>query len=134
MITGRCLCGSVEYTYSGSAGPAGYCHCVDCRRRSGSAFGVSVRLDKAGFSISRGHVKGFTKLAQSGTELTRHFCAECGSPIFTSSPRHPAHIFVQAGSLDDAGVVLPVHEAWTSSSVAWSRIDPDLVSFRKGRM
>ncbi len=133
MITGRCLCGCVAYTYDGVVGLAGYCHCQDCRRRSGSAFGISVRLEKAAFRINQGRLREFTKLADSGAELSRHFCPECGSPIFTSSPRHPLHIFVQAGTLDDPSVVKPIHQAWTSSAVGWSAIDPHLATFPKGR-
>lgn len=133
MITGRCLCGFVVYTYSGIVGLAGYCHCQDCRRRSGSAFGISVRLDRESFRIARGRVKDFTKQADSGTELTRHFCPECGSPIFTSSTRHPLHVYVQAGTLDDPSVVKPIQQSWTSSAVAWSKIDPALATFAKGR-
>lgn len=133
MISGRCLCGSVAFAYDGIVGLAGYCHCQDCRRRSGSAFGISVRLEKERFQIVRGAVKGFTKHGDSGTELTRHFCPRCGSPIFTSSPRHPAYLFVQAGAFDDPDVVKPIHQAWTRSAVGWSAIDPHIATFARGR-
>src|SRR6478752_7454450 len=88
-MTGRCLCGATAFEYSGEIGPAGYCHCSDCRRVTGSAFNVSVRVEADKFRVARGQPKGFAKLADSGNELTRHFCAECGSPIYTSSPSHP---------------------------------------------
>jgi len=32
-----------------------------------------------------GSPKGFTKKGDSGNELTRHFCPDCGSPLFTLS-------------------------------------------------
>ena len=131
-IHGRCLCGHVTYEYSGLVGPAGYCHCEDCRRCTGSAFNISVRFSLAEFRVTSGNPRAFTKRADSGNELTRHFCPECGSPIFTSAPRHPDDVYVKAGTLDDPTVVNPSHQSWVASAVAWSQIDPDLASFPKG--
>jgi hypothetical protein len=132
-ITGRCLCGGVHYAYTGELGPAAYCHCLDCRRCTGSAFNVSVRLAADGFAITGGSPKGFTKADDSGQELTRHFCPDCGSPIFTSSPGHGRHVYVKAGSMDDPTLVKPHHQAWTASQVAWAHIDDGLTSYAKGR-
>ena len=66
-LTGGCLCGAVRYSYEGEVGAAGYCHCADCRKVSGSAFGVSVRVAAAGFRVTSGSPKGFTKAGDSGT-------------------------------------------------------------------
>lgn len=133
QIRGHCLCGQVVYTYTGSAGPAGYCHCEDCRRCTGSAFNVSVRMKAALFAIQSGEVKGFTKRGSSGNELTRHFCAQCGSPIYTSSPRHPEYIYVKAGTLDDPDIVAPEHQSWVTSAVPWHRIASDIQTFSRSR-
>jgi hypothetical protein len=133
MITGHCLCGSIMYQYAGSIGPAGYCHCDDCRRRSGSAFGISVMVEAAQLRIVRGHPKSFTKRGDSGVELTRSFCPECGSALFTTSAKHPLSVYVQTGSLDDPEVVKPAQQSWTRSAVSWATIDPALPTFEKGR-
>ena len=69
-VTGGCLCGAIRYEYDGEVGPAGYCHCADCRRISGSAFGVSVRVKAAGFRIVSGVPKGFTKTGDSGPSVS----------------------------------------------------------------
>jgi len=132
-VSGHCLCGNVAYEYLGEVGPASYCHCEDCRRCTGGAFNIGVRFDASKFRIISGDPKGFTKLGESGNELTRHFCPECGSPLFTSSPRHPDCIYVKAGSLDDPTIVTPEHQSWTASAVPWSRIERELASFGKGR-
>lgn len=132
LIHGACLCGHISYEYQGSVGPANYCHCQDCRRCTGSAFNIGVRLDRAQFRLASGTLKSFTKRGDSGTQLTRHFCPECGSPIFTSSPNHPDHIYVKAGTLDDPTLVKPTHQNWLVSKVPWSQIDPALAAFTKG--
>ena len=132
IAKGHCLCGYVSYEYSGHIGPANYCHCEDCRRSTGSAFNIGVRFDVAGFRIVSGNPKAFTKRGESGFELTRHFCPECGSPIYTSSPRHPEYIYIKAGTLDDPNLVRLTHQNWVISAVPWSKIAETLQAFTKG--
>jgi hypothetical protein len=131
-VRGRCLCGYVRYEYAGTVGPANYCHCEDCRRCTGSAYNIGVRFEKSELRILSGSLKGFTKSADSGQELTRHFCPECGSPIFTSAPKHPEYVYVKAGTLDDPSIVEPANQNWVSSAVLWSRIGDDLPGFERG--
>src|SRR5215213_6371670 len=128
-ITGGCLCGNVRFAHTGSLGPASYCHCADCRRCTGSAFNVSVAMERRHFRITAGAPKGFTKTADSGTELTRHFCPDCGSPLFTSSPRHPDLVYAKAGALDDPALVRPDYQSWTRSAVKWATIGDDIQSY-----
>jgi hypothetical protein len=80
-IRGRCLCGHVRYEYDGPVGPAGYCHCEDCRRCTGSAFNVGVRLETSAFRIVAGTPKGYTKRGDGGGS-SRATSVGCGSPIF----------------------------------------------------
>jgi hypothetical protein len=132
-LTGGCLCGNVRYVYDGAVSGAGYCHCADCRKVSGSAFGVSVRVAAAGFAIISGQPKGFTKQGDSGRPVTRYFCPDCGSPLYTQPPLHPDAVFLKAGSLDDPSVVHPERQAWTRSKVSWAEIDPDITSYETSR-
>ncbi len=79
-IEGGCLCGAVRY--SGEAEPvfAGVCHCRDCQKFTGSAFGAMVVVPKEALTID-GALKTFTSLGGSGKPILRHFCPECGSSI-----------------------------------------------------
>ena len=133
-VQGRCLCGHVAYEYSGDIGPANYCHCEDCRRCTGSAFNIGVRFHLAEFQITKGSPKGFTKHGESGSELTRHFCPDCGSPIYTSSPKHPEYVYVKAGSLDDPAIVRPTYQNWLASAVSWRNIGREIRTFQKGSL
>ena len=132
-ITGSCLCGHVRFVYTGEIGPATICHCEDCRKASGSAFHVGVGIDASEFDVVSGKPTGFTKQADSGNEITRYFCAECGSPVYSVLPSRPGLVFVKASALDNPNHVKPAYEIWVSSSVPWSRIAPDVQSFDQGR-
>jgi hypothetical protein len=133
IATGGCLCGRVRYEYRGEVGAAGYCHCADCRRISGSAFGVSVRVSAAGFRVTSGTPKGFTKVGDSGRAVARYFCPDCGSPLYTEPPLHPETVFLKAGSLDDPTLVRPDRQAWTRSRVEWAAIDPGIATYDTNR-
>ncbi len=133
QLTGGCLCGGVRYNYEGDVAKAVYCHCEDCRRTTGSAFNVGVGV-KARSLVVDGAPHSFTKRGDSGAELTRHFCASCGSPLFTTSPKHPDMVYLKGGTLDDPTVVQPGAEIWATSAVSWSRIAPDLPRFARGRV
>lgn len=132
-ITGSCLCGSIRFAVAGKLALAAVCHCSDCRKCTGSAFNVSVPVAAEDFKLLSGMTKGFSKIADSGNKLTRNFCPECGSPIFTSSPRHPDRVYVKAGTFDDPTVIAPAYQSWLKSSVAWSQIPPGLTSYDRGR-
>ena len=132
-VTGGCLCTNVRFAYTGTLGEAAYCHCSDCRKCTGSAFNVSVRVERKHFAITAGQSKGFTKQADSGNELTRHFCSDCGSPLFTSSPSHPDLVYVKAGAFDDPTLVHSVRQSWTRSSVPWAVIEAGLPSYEEDR-
>ena len=132
--TGGCLCGAVRYEYRGEIGTAGYCHCADCRRISGSAFGVSLRVRAEGFRIVQGTPKGFTKTGDSGRAVTRFFCGDCGCPLYTEPPLHPDTVFLKAGSLDDPSLVRPDRQAWVRSRVDWSSIDPSIATYESNRI
>jgi hypothetical protein len=133
VITGGCLCGAFRFEHDGPVGPASYCHCADCRHVTGSAFNVGVRVDRTRFRVTRGQPQRYSKPADSGTLLTRVFCPICGSPLYTESPAHPAHIYVKAGAFDDPDNVAPAHQSWTDRAVAWGRIDPALPAYPRNR-
>jgi hypothetical protein len=38
LTYGSCLCGSIKYTLSGAPSTTVLCHCISCKKSSGSAF------------------------------------------------------------------------------------------------
>jgi hypothetical protein len=133
-FNGGCLCGYVRYEHAGEPGGANYCHCPDCRRTTGSAFSIGVRARIDELRIISGRVKAYTKIADSGNEITREFCPECGSSLFTRSPAHPEFVYIKAGSLDDPSLVKPACQIWTEMAVPWARIDEGLATYQRGRL
>jgi hypothetical protein len=132
ILSGRCLCGSVRYEYTGEPELATYCHCHDCRRATGGAYTVGVLTRAAALRIVSGRVKGYTTTADSGNTITREFCPECGSPLFTRAQAYPNLVWIKAGSLDEPESIKPSYQTWTQCAVPWAYIDENLPSFSKG--
>ena len=131
-FSGSCLCRECVYQIDGDIEPAGVCHCEDCRKVTGSPFGVSFRVLKDRFRLE-GRTASFSKTADSGAVLTRHFCPSCGSPLFTESETHSEAIYVKAGTLDQPEAIRIERQAWMVSRVDWATIPPGVATYQKGR-
>ena len=98
MHHGRCLCESVRYRISGELGPLGYCHCSQCRRASGSAFGANADAKRAEFEWLAG--EELVREYESSPDTFRAFCSRCGSPVYKRSNAKPDVIRIRLGSLE----------------------------------
>ena len=81
LHAGGCICGAVRYEIAGEPHVTYACHCTDCRRQSGSAFGLTTVIAADQLKITRGELKTHSRVAESGRTMTRYFCPECGTWI-----------------------------------------------------
>lgn len=128
---GGCLCQGVRYEFSGKPLMTVNCYCRDCQQVTGSAFTTVLALTRAAFHILKGEreLGSFTVKASSGRDVTREFCKECGSPLFTKAEMVPDLIFVKAGSLDDSSWLSPALNCWTSRKEPWMPIAADIQNY-----
>src|SRR5215470_10449486 len=87
--TGGCLCGAVRYESAGEPEFSLQCHCRDCQRSSGTAYNAAIRVPSAGFRVTQGAPKRYVSKADSGNEITRVFCGDCGSPLWVQVSTRP---------------------------------------------
>ena len=125
---GGCQCGAVRYEIEGPLPPVYACHCRECRRQSGSAFGLSMPVPSEAFSIF-GRLESHARPTHSGTRTHCFFCPACGARIFHRSERAPDRVTVKAGTLDEADTLRPVAHLWVSRKQPWVRLDPDVPAF-----
>jgi hypothetical protein len=117
-MTGGCLCGAVRYESTGEPGFALLCHCRDCQRQSGSAFAAGWRVPAAGFRVTQGEPKLYVRAADSGNEITRAFCPDCGTMLFLRVSARPDLVAIRVGTLDDPSAPKPPF------MVVWRLINP----------
>ena len=85
-LTGGCQCGALRYEVTGAPKQLIACHCTDCQKQSGSAFGMTMVVDEADFRMVQGEVKKFTTTTDAGRSKTGAFCPECGSREINRRP------------------------------------------------
>ena len=125
--TGSCLCGAVSYAFDTEPVAAVHCHCTDCQKATGSGFATVFGLsmdDVALDGVSK--LKYFTIKAPSGNSVSRAFCGECGSPMFTEAENNPGMLWIKAGSLDDSDWLAPTDACWTGSARSWAEANSAL--------
>ncbi len=127
-IEGGCLCGALRYTATSDPVFGGHCYCVDCRRDSGTGHGSHMGMPKAAVTIT-GEEKSFTVTADSGNEVTRHFCPTCGSSVYSTNSGMPELIVLRASSLDDPEQFKPQIAVYASRAPSWDMPDSNLPNF-----
>jgi hypothetical protein len=124
-LTGGCLCGAIRYTLTAHIAGLRACHCMNCQKSSGTGGTVNAVVPTDSFKITKGATKRYDDAAtHSGRTLSRHFCAECGAPIYSQRNPDPGFIVIRAGSLDDSGGMKITGNIWTASARPWAHIDP----------
>jgi len=102
------------------------CHCLNCQKRSGSAFAAQARWPRDRIRIA-GESKTFVKVADSGNKATFHFCPDCGSDVYYEidgkfDDKFNDLIAIPIGTFDDPFVLTPAYSVWESRKHPWVEI------------
>lgn len=122
-LCGGCQCGAIRYECFGEPLAVSFCYCRDCQQASGGPFCNYVVVPAALVKLLRGVPRSYKVIADSGNEVTREFCSDCGAPLFARN----GNVFVIAvGSLDQPADVRPTIAIWLDSAQPWAPIPDDV--------
>lgn len=121
---GGCHCGKVRYRSDAAPLEVLLCHCRDCQKTTGGPF-ASVAILPVDALHVRGTIRAYTVTAESGFEVSREFCPECGSPLFERAEGYPDIVLIKVGSVDDPSWIKPTMNVWTRSALPWAHRDDD---------
>ncbi len=130
MLEGSCLCGGVRFRLAGRLGPAGFCHCKQCQRASGSAFAANAPVREKYFQIIAG--AQIVSEYESSPGKFRAFCSRCGSPVYSRRDSEPELRRIRLGTLDSDPERRPLAHVWVSAKAPWYSIEDSLVQFEEG--
>jgi hypothetical protein len=116
--TGRCQCDRVSYRLSGEPLFLAVCHCTECQRQSGSAFGMSLIVPRANLVVE-GTLKMFERTSESGRPIRCFFCPECGTRIYHEPTYLLGVVNIKPGTLDDTSWLAPKLQGWVRSKQPW---------------
>ena len=132
-VDGSCHCGAIAYEAELADGGVGICHCSDCQTLSGSAFRTIALTRPGGFRVTKGTPKEYVKIADSGAVRPQAFCADCGSPIYSTSTEPEPRVYaIRAGTLSQRAELEPTFQIWTRSAHDWLHTVPGLPGHAKG--
>ena len=120
-----CRCGQLKATVTGDPVRLSVCHCLNCKKRSGSAFAVQARWPADQVTIE-GESKGFELIADSGNRATFHFCPDCGSDVhYEINGKFDGLIAIPLGAFEDPFFASPKFSVWEERKNDWVDIVGD---------
>lgn len=120
--TASCRCGQLTATCTGDPVRVSVCHCLDCQKRTGSAFSAQARWPAAQVTIE-GKSKTWLQIADSGNRITHHFCPDCGSTFhYTIEGKFDGLIAIPIGAFADPDFPAPRFSVWEERKHSWVEI------------
>ncbi|KAF7890033.1 uncharacterized protein EAF02_002448 [Botrytis sinoallii] len=101
MPKGSCLCGEIQYEFTGEPKMTALCHCHACQKWCGATSSSNVLLSRTQFKLLQGTPKTYEIPGDSGKMNKRSFCGTCGTSLFGELELMPDFFGIKAGSLDD---------------------------------
>src|SRR4051812_40982843 len=101
-LAGSCLCRASKYTVLFQPIKMIVCHCINCKKFSGSAFAANIWFPLVSFRPQDAASSQTRKYADSNTDtertLNRYFCGTCGCFMCIIIPHNPAIISMFSGT------------------------------------
>jgi hypothetical protein len=126
---GGCLCGAVRYECSGAPQFSLQCHCRDCQRQSGAPHIAAVRVPAPDFRVTKGLPKRYLAKADTGNEVSRYFCGDCGTPLYVQVATRFDIVGIRVCTFDDPSWFKPEANIFTKSAQPWDFLDPAVPRF-----
>jgi len=120
--TGRCLCGSVRYAFTGDILWKVHCHCESCRRQTSSPVTTFFCVHRENLEFTGDEPAAY----HSSKGVTRSFCGKCGSPMAFEKQSRPGEIDLYASTLDDHSDFTAEYHVFWNERVKWLETCDDL--------
>ncbi|WP_220634840.1 GFA family protein [Georgfuchsia toluolica] len=130
-FTGGCACGLIRYECHAEPLAVAHCYCTDCQKTSGAQASTNVLVPKPAFSVVKGKATCFDTKADSGNTVTRYFCSQCGSNLWSVPNGIPDLLIIKAGTLDDPSGITPGMSIFCDSAQPWAVIPDAIPRFPK---
>ena len=130
-LSGGCACRAIRYETEADPIVMVNCHCRDCQRAVGTAYGAYMFFPYAAVRL-QGEPRYYKTTGNAGRIVERGFCVNCGSPVAVKLERMPDEIGILAASLDDPSCYKPALDLFTDSAWPWDTMRPDTQKLPQG--
>lgn len=126
--SGGCACGAIRFKISEPLMGVGACHCRDCQKIGGGAPNYVAVIPKTAFELIQGEARFYSSKGDSGADVHRAFCAECGSPLW-GLPAQAPYLTIKLGALDDHSDLTPGLHLYVASAPPWHLMHEGVPTF-----
>ena len=128
FLSGSCLCGVVTYQVTAPFLRFAHCHCLRCRKATGTGHATNLYVVPDQFAWTSGKEATIRFDLTTARSFSTTFCQYCGSPL-PHHTRSGREIVVPAGSLDHGPDLEPQARIFHDSRVSWSCTDDGLPQY-----
>jgi hypothetical protein len=128
---GGCACGAIRFRITAPFKGVGVCHCTDCQKATGGAPNYVALAPTAAFEVTKGEAKIFVRKGDSGQDVGRAYCPDCGTPLWTVAAVMPQLTAVKLGALDDSSDVMPTLHLYVASAPPWHLMHEGLPTYQR---
>ena len=122
-MTATCACGQASISVNAMPAMHGICHCTNCKRRTGSAFGISAYFAKSAVVAQTGETKVYALHNETHDhDQERHFCIRCGTTLFWFVSTLPEMIGIAGGCFADEEMGEPTYSTTDRKRKQWLNI------------
>lgn len=125
--TATCRCGALTAECRGAPVRVSVCHCLECQKRSGSAFSAQARWADEDVTI-RGDPSVYEVVGASGRKATFRFCPTCGATIAFVIETMPGVTAIPIGAFADPSFPTPAFSVYEARKHAWVEITGENVA------
>lgn len=116
-----CRCGQLRATCTGEPVRVSVCHCLECQKRTGSAFAVQARWPDERLELT-GEFSEWSRVGDSGTRATYRFCANCGATVAYVNEGMPGVTAIPVGAFANPGFPSPEYSVYEERKHPWVAI------------
>ena len=122
--TATCCCEQTTISVEGDPTLHAVCHCTNCKKRTGSAFGISAYFMDSQV-ISKNGEAAVYEINNEETQQKRYFCKNCGSTLywkiakFDAIPGIEKMTGISGGSFEDHSLPEPTMSAANKQKCVW---------------
>ena len=102
----ECSCGQLAAICKGEPVRVSVCHCLACKRRTGSAFSNNARF-RDGDVTFEGRAKDYVRISDAGSRVTYSFCPDCGTTVHYRIDAQPGLTAIPVGAFADLDFPAP---------------------------
>jgi hypothetical protein len=122
QLEGGCSCGAIRFSLKRPLF-VWICHCDACKKRTGSAYGISLPVDDTSVEKFEGTTKTFTRFGESGKKVDYEFCPDCGTTVRWRVERIGKRQCFAGGALDDPTQIEIGGEMYANEALPWARVE-----------